>query len=117
MKVAELAIDMTNDTSQCPSTLTQCIHSNKRTCAVNSNSASCAPAIYSIEYSKVCDKIKVVLQENISGLLLPPLMRFGSGPHYICPCTNINQARSASNPSTFVGNDYFCDTIWLLLRR
>ena len=27
-----------------------------------------------------------------------------------CPCTNINQARNASTPPAFVGNDYFCDT-------
>ena len=58
MKVAEL--DMTDNSNQCPSTLTQRIDSNKRTCAINSNSASCAPVIYSIdtiEYSKVCGKI------------------------------------------------------------
>ncbi len=58
MKVAEL--DMTDNNTQCPSTLTQRIDSNKRTCAVNSNSASCAPVIYStntIQYSKVCGKI------------------------------------------------------------
>ncbi len=37
------------------------IDSNKHTCAINSNSASCAPVIYSIDgirYSKVCGKIK-----------------------------------------------------------
>ncbi len=59
MKVAEL--DMTNNSNQCPSTLTQRIDSNKRTCAINSSSASCVPVIYSIdaiEYSKVCGKIK-----------------------------------------------------------
>ena len=58
LKVAEL--DMTDNSNQCPSTLTQRIDSNKRTCAINSNSASCAPVIYSIdaiEYSKVCGKI------------------------------------------------------------
>ncbi len=59
MKVAEL--DMTDNSNQCPSTLTQRINSNKRTCVINSNSASCAPVIYSIDavrYSKVCGKIK-----------------------------------------------------------
>ncbi len=53
-------LDMTDNSNQCPSTLTQRIYSNKRTCAINSNSASCAPVIYSIdaiEYSKVCGKI------------------------------------------------------------
>ncbi len=58
-KVAEL--DMTDNSNQCPSTLTQRIDFNKRTCAINSTSASCAPVIYSIdtiEYSKVCGKIK-----------------------------------------------------------
>ena len=27
-----------------------------------------------------------------------------------CPCTNTNQAASATQPPSFVGNDYFCDT-------
>ncbi len=57
MKVAEL--DMTDNSNQCPSTLTQRIDSNKRTCGTNSSSASCTPVIYSIdaiEYSKVCGK-------------------------------------------------------------
>ncbi len=60
MRVAEL--DMTDNNTQCPSTLTQRIDSNRRTCAINSNSASRAPVNYSIdpaiEYSKVCGKIK-----------------------------------------------------------
>ncbi len=59
MKVTEL--DTTDNINQCPSTLTQHIDSNKRTCAINSNSASCAPVIYSIDaikYSRVCGKIK-----------------------------------------------------------
>ncbi len=59
MKVAEL--DMTDNSNQCPSTLSQRINSNKRTCRTNSNSASCTPVIYSIDaikYSKVCGKIK-----------------------------------------------------------
>ncbi len=59
MRVANL--NMTDDSNQCPSTLTQRINSNRRTCAINSTSASCAPVIYSInaiEYSKVCGKIE-----------------------------------------------------------
>ncbi len=58
MKVAEL--DMTDISNQCPSTLTQRIDSNRRTCAINSSSASCSHVNYSIdaiEYSKVCGKI------------------------------------------------------------
>ncbi len=58
MKVAEL--DMTDNSNQCPNTLTQRTDSNKRTCAVNSDSSFCAPIIYStntIQYSKVCGKI------------------------------------------------------------
>ncbi len=53
MKVAEL--DLTDNSNQCPSTLTQRIDSNKRTCGVNANSH----IIYSanIEYTKVCGKI------------------------------------------------------------
>ena len=27
-----------------------------------------------------------------------------------CPCTNVHQAASATQPPAFVGNDYFCDT-------
>ncbi len=46
MKMAEL--DETDNSNLCLSTLIQRIDSNKRTCAVNSNSASCAPVIYSI---------------------------------------------------------------------
>ncbi len=60
MRLANL--NMTDDSNQCPITLTQRIDSNRRICAINSNSASCAPVIYSInatEYSKVCGKIKV----------------------------------------------------------
>ena len=58
-RVAEL--DMTDNSNQCLSILTQQIDSNKRTCVTNSNSASCAPVTYSINairYSKVCGKIK-----------------------------------------------------------
>ena len=59
MKVAEL--DMTDNSNQCPTTLTQRTNSNKHTCVTNSNSAFCAPVIYSVDairYSKVCGKIK-----------------------------------------------------------
>ena len=34
----------------------------------------------------------------------------GSFRHYNCPCTNANQAAFATQPPSFVGNDYFCDT-------
>ena len=47
MRVAEL--DMTDNNTQCPSTLIQRIDSNKRTCATNSSSASCTSVIYSID--------------------------------------------------------------------
>ncbi len=59
MKVAEL--DMTDNSNQCPSILTQRIDSNKRTSVINSTSASCAHVNYSIDairYSQVCGKIK-----------------------------------------------------------
>ncbi len=137
-KVAEL--DMTDNNTQCPSTLTQRIDSNKRTCAINSNSASCAPVIYSIdaiEYSKVCGKIKAYQVSTpdafgnrpsidsyyVDGISLThgrprkhiwtfagSLDEVGTNPHHNCPCTNINLASSASTPPAFVGNDYFCDT-------
>ncbi len=56
MRVANL--DMKYNSNRCPSTLTQRIDSNKRTCGIN---ASCAQVNYSIdiiEHSKVCGKIK-----------------------------------------------------------
>ena len=34
----------------------------------------------------------------------------GMFPHTNCPCTNTNQAASATPPPSYVGNDYFCDT-------
>ena len=34
----------------------------------------------------------------------------GSWAPFNCPCTNVNRAASASQPPSFVGNDYFCDT-------
>ena len=34
----------------------------------------------------------------------------GTASVYNCPCTNIHQAASATQPPSFVGNDYFCDT-------
>ncbi len=138
MKVAEL--DMTDNSNQCPSTLTQHIDSSKRTCAINSNSASCAPVIYSIyaiEYSKVCGKIKdyqfgspsaFYNRVSINSYYVEGIsLTYGSPRKHIwsfaasadevgthlpsnCPCTNINQARSDTTPPAFGGNDYFCDT-------
>ncbi len=142
LKVAEL--DMTDNSNQCPSTLTQRNDSNKRTCAINSNSASCAPVIYSsyaIKYSKVCGKIKAyqfgspdafrskpsthsIDSNYVDGITLThgseprkhiwtfagSVSEVSTFPLHYCPCTNINQASSASTPPAFVGNDYFCDT-------
>ena len=34
----------------------------------------------------------------------------GTVPRLNCPCTNINLAEQATQPPSFVGNDYFCDT-------
>ena len=34
----------------------------------------------------------------------------GTFPRLNCPCTNINLAEQATQPPSFVGNDYFCDT-------
>ena len=31
-------------------------------------------------------------------------------PHTVCPCTNTTVSASATQPPSFVGNDYFCDT-------
>ena len=33
-----------------------------------------------------------------------------SAPYLNCPCTNSSQASSATQPPSFVGDDYFCDT-------
>ena len=34
----------------------------------------------------------------------------GIEPFVNCPCTNVHSASGATNPPSFVGNDYFCDT-------
>ena len=34
----------------------------------------------------------------------------GSQPSLNCPCTNVQQAASATPPPNFVGDNYFCDT-------
>ena len=34
----------------------------------------------------------------------------GVFPHTNCPCTNTNQAGSATPPPSYVGSDYFCET-------
>ena len=34
----------------------------------------------------------------------------GTYSKYNCPCTNINQATEATQPPSFIENDYFCDT-------
>ena len=59
MRVAEL--DMTNNSTQCPSGLRQHTYSNIRTCETESSSASCSSVIFStnnIRFSRVCGKIK-----------------------------------------------------------
>ena len=38
------------------------------------------------------------------------LDEIASQPRLNCPCTNTNQAASAMQPPSFIGNDYFCDT-------
>ena len=38
------------------------------------------------------------------------LSETGSAANLNCPCTNSSQAEFATQPPSFVGNDYFCDT-------
>ena len=137
MKVAGL--DMTDISTQCPSSLRQ---HNKRTCGTNSdNSGACSPVIFhTITYSKVCGKIKAyqkgspdafypsISNPNINSTyvdgisltygnltrhiwtFVAALDEVGADPRDICPCTNSNRVNSATRPPDFVGNDYFCDT-------
>ena len=94
--------------------------------------------VHEIEYNQVCGKI-IAYQDGSpdafhAGVDLDHMyvdgisLTHGSNPrHHIwtfaaalnevgtcqvcnCPCTNINQAESATPPPSFIGNDYFCDT-------
>ena len=52
------------------------------------------------------------IHESTFGHLQQLLMRWVRAPLWksYCPCTNVHNPSSASQPPTFVGNDYFCDT-------
>ena len=66
MRVGEL--DMTNNSTQCPSGLRQRNDSNIRTCTKNSNSGGCSSVTLitsNIHYSRVCGKIKAYQFGNI----------------------------------------------------
>ena len=137
MRVAEL--NMTDSSEHCPSGLRQRTDSSIRTC-VSSNQNSACSSIYfniqSLEHSKVCGMIRAyqigspgafyrgeisnptIEQNYVDGVSLTHghprqhIWTFAAAPDEIgnhrnsCPCiTNI-----ASQPPTFIGNDYFCDT-------
>ena len=138
IRVAEL--DMTNNSTQCPSGLRQRNDSNIRTCTSNSNSEACSSVtLYTsnIHYSRVCGKIKAYQFGSTDAFDYNPddidsnyvdgvSLTHGSPRKHIwtfaaardetsnrysnCPCTNINTANSTTLPPSFVGNDYFCDT-------
>ena len=140
MRVTEL--DMTDSNTQCPSGLRQQTHSNIRTCTRSSNSRGCSSVTLftnSLEFSKVCGKIKAYQSGStdafgyynpvniesyyVDGVSLTHgrprqhIWTFVSAldettipPTSKCPCTNKNIANSATPPPAFVGNDYFCDT-------
>ena len=76
MRVAEL--DMTNNSTQCPSGLRQRTYSNVRTCARNSDSGGCSSVTLftsNIHYSRVCGKIKAYQFGTTNA--------FGTGPDNI----------------------------------
>ena len=76
MRVAEL--DMTNNSTQCPSGLRQHTYSNIRTCAGNFNSGGCSSVTLftsNVHYSRVCGKIKAYQFGDTDA--------FGTGPDNI----------------------------------
>ena len=124
MRVAYL--DMSNSSHQCPSSLHQRSDSNVRSCAVESDEASCSTVWYEshgIHYSRVCGKVHGYFFNTPDGFL----GRFTSSnidSNYVdgvsltysrnnrqhlwsfaarisCPCGAV---------PTFVGSNYFCDT-------
>ncbi len=59
MRVAEL--DMTDNNTQCPSSLTENIYSNIRTCVFNSEQVSCLSVTLptdNVRFSRICGKIR-----------------------------------------------------------
>ena len=127
-RVAEL--DMTNSSHQCPSSLQQRTDSNKRTCGIPQGCFSVTFSTATLEYSKVCGKIKAyqygipdAFDATVDGVSLThgnPRQHIwtfvaaydevSTNPTSNCPCTNTNTADQAGQPPAFVGNDYFCDT-------
>ena len=128
-RVAEL--DMTNSSHQCPNSLRLRTDSNKRTCGIPFN--DCFSVTFStatLEYSKVCGKIKAYQYGRPDAFN----SRFGfdgvslaNPTHHIwtfvaardevstnpgsnCPCINTNSASQAGQPPASIGTDYFCDT-------
>ena len=138
MRMAEL--DMTDNTTQCPSSL-RLRTSPRRTCvARNSSSATCSSVTFTVDgvgYSKVCGRIKgyqVGSPDAFRNISIGRIYVDGvslthgtSSRQHIwtfagaasenskrlaskCPCTNTDISSMVPPPPSYVGNDYFCDT-------
>ena len=127
MRVAEL--DMTNNSTQCPTGLKSRSFSNIHTCERGSTSGGCSSVTFftsNIEFSRVCGKLRAypigetgafsMLSINthyVDGISLTHgrprrhIWTFAAAHDdtSLCPCNN----ETIQTPG-FVGNDYFCDT-------
>ena len=138
MQVVKL--DMTNSSHQClPGTRERTINS-KRLCGTGINGKGCSSTtfdLYGIEYRQICGKIIGYQDEtpdafghtgrskSVDGISLTHgrnprkhIWTFAAAldevgnrfPNFNRPCTNRTLASSATQPPSFVKNDYFCDT-------
>ena len=124
MRVAHL--DMTNRSNLCPRGLKQRTDSHVRTCAPQSDSATCSSVVHpssGIPYSKVCGKINAYHVDSMDGFYRIDASATTIDSNYVdgvslthgrahrehiwtfasrhgCPC---------GTPPAFVNNDYFCD--------
>ena len=129
IKIAEL--DMTNLVHQCPETLSAHIQSGKRICARKTDAAGCTSVIYpthGVGYNEVCGRVigyelstpdgaNNYYRSSINGPYIDGIsLTYGSPRRHIwsfvaglkkCDCTNNNNFNG--HPTTFVGQDYFCD--------
>ena len=129
-------LNMTDSSQQCPSGLRQRTFSGTRTCAINSDAATCSSIFFPgvADYSKVCGKIlayqfgntdafRFSTSQNTSNYvdgvsltydsLRQHIWTFAAGldeESTITPRFNCPCISSyGTQPPAFVGNDYFCD--------
>ena len=138
MRVADL--DMRNSSSQCPSGLRERVHPDHRLCGMNVSTDCSQEFFETnvLQYDQVCGKIVAYQVGSIDAFSTSPnkqgidqgyvdgiSLTYSSNPRkHIwtfaaaadeysrsdCPCVNIGRAANANPISSFIGNDYFCDT-------